>query len=696
MDSVLLFVCSVLWLPGCVEEGIQYDPHAIPISTADSAELQHLDTKLQMKLASAAPEDKGLIELARAEIAFRQNKSDEAIALVQRELQGSPLEIQFLQYFELGKAFLKNDEKIEADNAWKRAIQADPTSPMMANTLKKLALLHVEDDPELAATYLTSALAIGLEDKDEEEEAEVALSQALERAKNPDADQWKKSVELWYPKRFTYKGPKLEKESELLTQAEGFSVAKQYKNAIEAYKVLLKDESDYKRYFWQQIYKAAKKVEDLKLQQDALTQLTGVSAKPEKVIESELQLARFKWNHELAEEAKVILNGLLAKSPNPKARIMLAKIDAEAKDYSSALYQLDKVVQEHPTLPDAEEALFWSAWYLYLSHRFAEAKVQFETYRDRYGKQGNFYEAAFFWGAMSALALGDVDESNRILRRLIKEDAYSFYGLLAQKELGEFPADSIETVPRMKFGRHLLKRAPLLHIEWLKLAEKLLSVGLDEYGLYYLEAALREGVDEDRELPWRVRLYAAQLYMQANKHLKGIKHLQKLKTEKSLPDWVLWLLYPRPYWREVQKAAKDFNLDPYMILAVMRQESAFNPKALSPADAYGLLQLLPSTAAGVAKQIGESSPKDPNLLFDPAINIHLGAAFLRQLLNAFKDRWMLVLASYNASPRIAMKWMNTRWRPEALEFLEEIPYNETRSYVKLVLRNYLAYRALYE
>jgi soluble lytic murein transglycosylase len=130
------------------------------------------------------------------------------------------------------------------------------------------------------------------------------------------------------------------------------------------------------------------------------------------------------------------------------------------------------------------------------------------------------------------------------------------------------------------------------------------------------------------------------------------------------------------------------------VLAVIRQESLFLPEAVSPADAHGLMQLLPGTARRMAAQV-DAEPPDRWALRRIGLNVTLGTAFLRQLLERYDGSEIRTLAAYNAGPDAVAKWeRRNAGRPDD-EFVELISYRETRRYVKKVMSNHLAYRALY-
>lgn len=151
-------------------------------------------------------------------------------------------------------------------------------------------------------------------------------------------------------------------------------------------------------------------------------------------------------------------------------------------------------------------------------------------------------------------------------------------------------------------------------------------------------------------------------------------------------------LYPRPYDTEVNAAAKLSGLSTDLIYGVMRQETLFRADARSSANARGLLQLLPETAQVTARKFNMPVPS-ADALFNPAINVPLGAMYLKTLVDEFDGQWVLVLASYNAGPNAARRWLP----PHAVDadiWIENIPYNETRSYVQRVLWHSLVFHWL--
>lgn len=143
------------------------------------------------------------------------------------------------------------------------------------------------------------------------------------------------------------------------------------------------------------------------------------------------------------------------------------------------------------------------------------------------------------------------------------------------------------------------------------------------------------------------------------------------------------LLYPRPYQAELTAAARRADLPPEWVWGVLRQESLYDPKARSGANALGLLQILPATARAVARRNGFETPSDASL-YDPQTNLKLGTAYLREQVETFGGRFVLVLGAYNAGPNAVRRWLPA----EPLEtdvWIENVPFNETRSYIQRIV-----------
>jgi soluble lytic murein transglycosylase len=159
-----------------------------------------------------------------------------------------------------------------------------------------------------------------------------------------------------------------------------------------------------------------------------------------------------------------------------------------------------------------------------------------------------------------------------------------------------------------------------------------------------------------------------------------------------MPLQILTILYPPFYSPNITQSAVRFDVDPLFVSAVMRQESIFDKHIVSPAGAIGLMQIMPNTGRGIARELKEEYADDS--LYSYAYNIRFGTFYLRKRLTQFKGDHVLALCSYNAGPNNAIRW---RDRNRALEydlFVENVGFFETRGYVKKVMGNYWTYKML--
>jgi soluble lytic murein transglycosylase len=182
-------------------------------------------------------------------------------------------------------------------------------------------------------------------------------------------------------------------------------------------------------------------------------------------------------------------------------------------------------------------------------------------------------------------------------------------------------------------------------------------------------------------------------YAQALRNLKlyAPELLEKMKDDHPPDFW--WVAYPQGMRDEVESIAKESRVNPDLVTAVIREESHYDPEAISPAGAVGLMQLMPTTAHWMAKRINlDSFTRDQ--LRSPSVNIKLGAHYLAFLLERFEGEPITAVAAYNAGPESVTRWQETVQSEDRDEFLEQIPFQETRSFVKRVMRSYYEYERL--
>jgi soluble lytic murein transglycosylase len=192
----------------------------------------------------------------------------------------------------------------------------------------------------------------------------------------------------------------------------------------------------------------------------------------------------------------------------------------------------------------------------------------------------------------------------------------------------------------------------------------------------------------------------AEIYESFGENTRAIQAMKRSKLPFfSLPvsrvPMAYWqLVFPRPYWGPLESDAKANGLDPYLVASLIRQESEFNPVAVSRANAYGLMQLLPSTGKSIAKKQGDKHFTTSELL-DPTTNLKLGTIDLKKSIDRYNGQIEYALASYNAGDSPVHTWIAKNDYKDIPEWVESIPYSETREYVQGIMRNRELYRAVY-
>jgi soluble lytic murein transglycosylase len=226
-------------------------------------------------------------------------------------------------------------------------------------------------------------------------------------------------------------------------------------------------------------------------------------------------------------------------------------------------------------------------------------------------------------------------------------------------------------------------------------ARLLASAGLDDWA----DTELRFGAKTDG-LSHVLALELAQMMQDRGAPDQAIRTIKSLAGGylsipfDAAPEKFWRLAFPMPYRAALESNSKQRSLDPFMVAALIRQESEFNPLALSRAKAYGLTQVMPSTGRELSRKLGVRK-FNARMLFQPELNLKLGTYYLRSMLDQLGGQWEATLAAYNAGKSRVDNWLNYSVFEEPAEFIESIPFTETRNYVQIVMRNADVYRRLY-
>ncbi|HCR97631.1 MULTISPECIES: transglycosylase SLT domain-containing protein [Halomonas] len=249
----------------------------------------------------------------------------------------------------------------------------------------------------------------------------------------------------------------------------------------------------------------------------------------------------------------------------------------------------------------------------------------------------------------------------------------SFYGFAAAEQLGQPYQLNLERNHFDETSRERTARLPVV-----QRTEALLRIGEDGLANSEWLYAVKNGTPQQARA---LADYAA--------HQQWHARLVQTTIAGSMWDALDWR-FPEAYRESFMHWGHQTGVDPYMLMAITRRESAYNPVALSPAGARGLMQLMPGTASLVSRQLGISDP-GPYGILDPELNIRLGSTYLRNKLNRYQGNRLAAAAAYNAGPGRVDQWLGSGMESFDL-FVESIPFKETRDYVQAVL----SYRVIFE
>jgi len=404
--------------------------------------------------------------------------------------------------------------------------------------------------------------------------------------------------------------------------------------------------------------------------------------------QADLLVARRTLRADDNDKARTLMAALDRKYPSQPAgdegAFFAGWLDLQAGRYANAVEAFSAFETRYPRSRRRDEGM----WFRALAHlrleEYAKARGALESFLAAYPKS-NMGPQARYWMARSRELEGAKAESlGPAYTAVISSAPASFYALMASERLRALGLKAPVHFP-----------APPKQLELPRPPELALAVELTRAGLF------RDAADEveahagrlrsaDQALPFTHALLALGEYGHA--HAVAARHLWGRAFGAREPD-ALAAFYPRAFATAVEAAAAAHKVDPYLVWAIMRRESAFRPEVMSVADARGLMQIIPKTANAIAEKLAEPVPA-PADLFSPERNIRYGAWYLSRLMERFAHP-VLAAAAYNAGPGSAAKWAQERGTLPLDLFVETIPFRETRAYVKQVVADLFLYHAFY-
>jgi len=384
------------------------------------------------------------------------------------------------------------------------------------------------------------------------------------------------------------------------------------------------------------------------------------------------------------------------------ALLLVANLHLVHHEYDQALDAFRELQQRFPTGARASYSHWKAAWLTLRQGRNDDAKKQFEEQISWY-PGGNETSAALYWRARLAEEDNDPGMARAFYKTLSERYRNYYYAELARERMKKLPATEdtpgkyplLDHIPPLDHGNKIELAEPPSDDLHLQKAKLLGNGGLVDFAVRELQAAAAG--DSGNWAPAQT----AQLYIDTGHYDRAIEVMKHSVPSyfavdlPTLPREYWEALFPRAYWTDLKKFSVANGLDPYLVASLIRQESEFNPLAVSHANAVGLMQLLPRTGKLVARQEKLRRYRDSQL-FTPAVNLQLGTRYFRGMVDQFGGSFEYALAAYNAGSDRVEEWLGQGKYRDAEEFVESIPFTETREYVQAIMRNASVYRQLYE
>ncbi len=324
-----------------------------------------------------------------------------------------------------------------------------------------------------------------------------------------------------------------------------------------------------------------------------------------------------------------------------------------------AKHEFEEEIKLYPTAPEASAAMYWRGRLAEEDHDDALARAYYNKLDSRLP---NYY--------------------------------YADMARVRLKEIGARPAATepiLEAIPPLDPPGDPDPPDDDLRVQKARL---LANAGLVDFAAH----ELREADAADKDHRWSAA-EIAKIYIDYGQYNRALQLMKRAVPSyfaldiSDLPRDYWEMLFPRPYWTDLKRFAASNRLDPYLVASLIRQESEFNPGAVSGSNALGLMQLLPVTGRQVAREMKIRRFSEPQLLV-PTTNLELGIRYFRGLVDKFGGQTEYALAAYNAGPERVESWLSEKYR-DPQEFVESIPFTETREYVEAIMRNAGLYRQLY-
>jgi soluble lytic murein transglycosylase len=406
--------------------------------------------------------------------------------------------------------------------------------------------------------------------------------------------------------------------------------------------------------------------------EEALSLLAGINS-PESLYWRAKIRAKQGRDSDASELYRTIHVTYPSSSLAPEGLYNAARLYQINDNTDRAMNIYDELIRKYPNSEFAEDGAWYLGWMYYNQGKLDQALATFSAFTNSsvpFNSTSNKY-----WKARILEKQGKKAEAFAIYDELAMSQTPSYHAYLAQIKTGKRP--SFGGLTPEAYAQSPNNDSKRLKVDLLAELEM-----FDDASLEIDEIVKRSNTDKDL-------IQGSLLYARVNDFYNSVKIAEGLSSPIAIS-----LSYPRAYSEIVKAYARKYGVDEYIVYSIMREESRFQKDVRSPANAIGLMQLLPSTARLTAAEV-RMSGFNIGMLNIPRVNIELGIYYFKKVLNMFNGDIHLALASYNAGPGRAEDWLIMFPNLPKDEFVEEIPFRETRNYIRRILRSYGAYESIY-
>jgi soluble lytic murein transglycosylase len=428
-----------------------------------------------------------------------------------------------------------------------------------------------------------------------------------------------------------------------------------------------------------------------------------------------------------------------------EALFQAAYLSYQFQDYDGAVRKFQAFIKANPRSGLTKDAQWHLAWLQYLRNDYRGALEKFaqvqKTSHPRRGKSDSLQERLLYWSAMAHIRLNEFSEARSQFETLMSKNPNSYYGIASEARLATIRArvgdgkrghlavsqqiapfegpsgnqpeeveseEDIVDQPEQDTAATVAEeneegdeekvtvtdiKDPALKAR-IDVAQNLIQLGLNDLARWEL-IEVEKRTRNPQYLRMLINSYEGISSFQRSATIAELNFTKERDNGGLEGAKSLWnSMFPQAYKADVLQASQRYSVPQEWIWAIMRTESMYRMDVISPVGAKGLMQLMPFTARNLYKVGGEAVPDGFDLL-NPQINVHLGGQYLARLMQKFSGQLALVAASYNAGPHRVEGWLMSFGHLDCDEFVEHVPFLETRNYIKKVIRTFTLYRRLY-